>query len=357
MNSNITILDHLHLVSLEINIWAGRKSLTREDLRLPDGTLPPEADVITFGSKRIADPELIKDMETLRRATHNACSDVGIKFLGGYGTSDSKIPALIEQIEENKQKFMATRQKLLDNYDDLTLGWISRHPDWEHALRKAITPKEVVEARTGFDFTIYKVGTPENVTSNTIAQKADGLGGQLLNEIAQEAKELVERSILNREDNSISRRALGAITRLRDKMEGLSFLAGWITPLVEEIDQIVATIPKAGSITGSEYRHLLSMVMTLTDPALAKSLGEGIGSREDFFPSILQNEAATIIEPTDSEANQPIVEALEMESADEDVKGVEVVAAETTQGAQINEGLNESKVESTPVAANSDYDY
>lgn len=355
MNSNksINVLDHLLLVSLDISIWSARKKLTRQDLRLPDGSMPPEEDVITLGSKRIADPDKINELETVRRATHNACAKVGIQFLGGYGTSDEKIAALVEEIEENKKKFLTLRQALLDNYDEVTMGWIQKHPDWEHALRNAITPKSVVAERTGFDFTVYKVGTPENVTtSSTISQKADGLGGQLLREIAQEAKDLIERSILTRDDGAITRRAVGAIMRLRDKMDGLSFLASWITPLIEEIDRIVGRLPKNGNVEGDDYRHLLSMVMTLSDPKLARSLGEGMGSREDFFPALLTGTAK--IEPVEPPDQIQSVDLFPVDSVpDETQDQIDLSARDTQTKAE----------EPAPVAAqqaelsDSDYNY
>lgn len=289
MSNHVTVLDQLLVVSLNINIWSGRKKLTREDLRLPDGTLPPDEDIISLGSKKIADPEKINELETLRRAAHRACANVGIKFLGGYGTPEAKLQAIVAELDEIGQKFNAARQELIANYDDLTLGWIEKHPAWEEILRKAITPVEVVEKRTKFDFTVYQVGAPAgiNLPEAMVTGKVAGLADQLLEEIADEARDLMDRSVLVRQDQTITQRALGAIRRMRDKMDGLSFLAGWVTPLVEELDQIMGTMPKQGSINGSEYRHLLSMLMVLQSPEQARQLGEGIASRDDMYPEIL----------------------------------------------------------------------
>ena len=54
MTTNITVLDHLVVVNLDIHIWTARKKLVPLDLG--GAELPPE-DLASLGSKRICNPD------------------------------------------------------------------------------------------------------------------------------------------------------------------------------------------------------------------------------------------------------------------------------------------------------------
>ncbi len=53
MTTNITVLQQLLVVNLDVHIWSARKKLTAVDLS--DTNLPPE-ELASLGSKRICNP-------------------------------------------------------------------------------------------------------------------------------------------------------------------------------------------------------------------------------------------------------------------------------------------------------------
>ena len=63
MQSEVTVLDQLVVVNLDIHIWSARRKLMPLDLG--NAELPPE-DLASLGSKRICNPEELKHFTTLK---------------------------------------------------------------------------------------------------------------------------------------------------------------------------------------------------------------------------------------------------------------------------------------------------
>ena len=66
--TDITVLDRLLAINLDISLWSARKKLTSEDFG--DVELPPD-DLASLGSKRICDPERLRVFNALKARTFN----------------------------------------------------------------------------------------------------------------------------------------------------------------------------------------------------------------------------------------------------------------------------------------------
>lgn len=68
------------------------------------------------------------------------------------------------------------------------------------------------------------------------------MGHTLFREVARDANELFERSVAGK--NQISQRALNPLKRLRDKLDGLSFLDHRVQPMVEAMDNLFVRLQR-----------------------------------------------------------------------------------------------------------------
>jgi len=80
IQSDITILDNLLALNLDISLWSARKKMTVEDMG--GAQLPPE-DLASLGSKRIADPESLKVFSTLKSRAFCYLDRHGVRFMSG----------------------------------------------------------------------------------------------------------------------------------------------------------------------------------------------------------------------------------------------------------------------------------
>ena len=105
IKSNATqVLEQLILVSLsDITSISGRRKLKREDLG-NSADLPPDV-LVSWGSKKIIDPQLLNPLTRKKNSAHALCLEAGIKFMGGYAIPADKVNDLIGKLNVLKGEF------------------------------------------------------------------------------------------------------------------------------------------------------------------------------------------------------------------------------------------------------------
>lgn len=265
-------LSKLVICHIDCTIWSGRKRLRPDDFKLADGSQLPPREVASLGSKKICDPEALAQFDRLKKEAQRLCEQIGIRFLGGYALPEDRADALIPELERIQKAFVRARDQFLRNYDQVTLQWTDRHPDFADSIRSAITPVEQVAQRLQFEFTFYRI-EPGKQAPKGFKQKVSDMGNTLMQEIAREAGELFNRSLCGKDQ--IGQRTLGPLRRMREKLDGLAFLDRRAQPLVRGIDQLLPRLPSTGTISGSLFHELLALVLILGDPVKMKQYGEG----------------------------------------------------------------------------------
>ena len=87
------------------------------------------------------------------------------------------------------------------------------------------------------------------------------------------AEQLYKNSFSDQEEISTSR-CLGAISRIRDKLDGLSFLDTSVRPVIQMIDSTLNAIPDKVPYVGELFFRLKTLVLTLADPRRIRDLTE-----------------------------------------------------------------------------------
>ena len=267
LENKLETLERVDLVSIDCSIWSGRKRLRSDDIQLgKGGKLPPEQ-VASLGSKRIIDPEDLSVFHALKKRAERTCEAIGVRFLGGYAVPREKTEAVSQTLAEIAKSFTKEKEDFLQRYDGAVEAWVKQYPDFERQLRKELTPLEQVRTRIGFEYAMYRVAGTATVTGN-LGDQVGRLGSQLLREISVEARELYEQSFAGSagSDRKASRKSLGPIRRMREKLAGLGFLDAAVAPMVQAIDTLFAAVPKTGPLEDALYDHALSIVLILSDP-------------------------------------------------------------------------------------------
>lgn len=202
-------------------------------------------------------------------------------ILGGFAIPEGTIATVSLELERIAASFDAARSDFLSRYDDAIQDWITRHPAFAEVISRAVDPVEVVAANLKFDYVVFRVSHPESsdaenpqAISATLNRKVECLSDSLFREVAQEASELVEQSLLGRQ--SVTRKALSPFRRIRDKLDGLAFLDHRVSPVVHTIDDLLSRVPKTGALDGAYLQEVFAFALLLSDPDKIRRHGEGL---------------------------------------------------------------------------------
>jgi len=269
MKETTFILDRLLVVKLDATIWGGRKKLHKEDLILGDGSVLPPEDLASLGSKKIADPNELAVFNRLKKEAERVCLKVGTRFLGGFAVPEDFIGPILTELERIAMGFSLARDKFLSGYDDAVKGWVAKHPEFAEAITRAVDPVETVAANLRFDYVVFRVSQPQppedgvsqELTAN-LDRKVESLSDTLFREVAQDAADLVENSLLGRQ--SVTRKALSPLKKVRDKLDGLAFLDHRVNRVVQTLDEILSRVPKTGPLDGAYLQEVFALALLLS---------------------------------------------------------------------------------------------
>lgn len=320
-------LNQVLIFSIDCNIWSARKKLNPEDL--PGISNLPPTQVMSLGSKRICDPEKIAAFEKLKRRAVRAAELVGSRFLGGYAVPKAKARDLAIELKALEAEFQQVRKDFLDGYTGAVDDWIGANPNWAEALRKAITPKHVVERRLGFAFSVTKVAAADDedgLLSSGLLNELGSLSGQLFHEVARDARDLLEKSIVPRQ-GSITQRAISSLRKLQQKLEGFVFLDGQIGRVAKHFNEVLNRMPKAGHVEGRDFTELFGLVVILSDESKIRQFAAGYAAANEGVSIVVDAQAPMAAEVPKVEAAPVQMEIVSQSGAvlEEPITPAEVV--------------------------------
>jgi hypothetical protein len=308
----MSVLNDVVIVSLDVHIWSGRKKLRPEDLTA-SGSLPPK-DLVSLGSKKIFDPKALKPFGELKRKAETLCQSIGVRFARAYAVPKANVKAAVEELNGLAEKFNQARDAFLATYDEELTRWKQQHPGYERLIEAELLPKSAVGSKFGFGYQVFAINPVEGDEELAKLMQHGGAGnltlglvGTLYREVASDSREFVKQSLTGRHE--VTQKFLRPVRSIRDKLAGLAFLDRAIVPLVNSIDEVLATVPRNGKINGASLAALRGVVTLLTDPAKMREHGRLIleGSGKGLLGEPEPSQAEIAIEP--AAADQPAEKA------------------------------------------------
>ena len=306
MNPNpVSVLDKLSVVTIHNTIWSGARRMRPEDIRLGDGGQMPPEDVATLGSKKICDPKSLNVFRALDSRMEAACFAVGARFLKGFAIPDTALTDLTVDLDGYVAEFEREKQAFLHKYDEDVEKWIAAHKDCEDVIRRSILPATEVERRLTAGYAVFRIGyAPVIQTEAVLDNKVGGICDTLYREVETEARDVLQSAY----SGNVTRRILYPITRLLQKLDGLSFLDAGIGRLVGALRPTLAGLQgiEGRRFTASEVTQVLSIVNLLTSTAAMKKIAGGL----DTFAMPEENDLLSQIPHHEPESD--VNEAFEM---------------------------------------------
>ncbi|MEI9697920.1 DUF3150 domain-containing protein [Moellerella wisconsensis] len=268
-NANVQILDQLILVSLDgTSITTGRRKLKKEDLGV-GADLPPDV-MVSLGSKKIIDPQLINPFDRFKNQAITACLKVGIRFMGGYAIPTDKVNELVSELNIIKQGFYGYKQEFLKA--DFN-GWINSFEEKYRAilLREAAIDLEYLDKQIQFGFSVLHI-TPfgNSIVNENLIGQVKSMSDEIFEEVASTA----EKYLKNVKSDAITQHTLNPIRAIANKLQTLAFIDSTVEGLHKYISDVLNDVPTTGKIRDKHYNDVLSLLNNLRNPKSAKSFVE-----------------------------------------------------------------------------------
>lgn len=262
-NTEITVLDRLAVVNLDVHIWSASRKLKPIDLG--NANLPPE-ELASLGSKRVCNPEELVIFKTLKARATALLERTGIRFLGGWAVPEEKLEEIDTGLAVIRDDFNGAKDAFLTRYEESVQDWIDKHTGWEKIIATSIVSEDYVRSRIGFRWQMYRVALPMANTElqDNLESDVCNLGATLYEEIAKSAAETWKNCYEGKVE--VTRKALSPLKTMRDKLMGLSFIEPRVTSIASLISTALDSIPPRGPITGPTLLMLQGLVALLRTP-------------------------------------------------------------------------------------------
>ncbi|EML3441863.1 DUF3150 domain-containing protein (plasmid) [Providencia huaxiensis] len=260
------VLESLILVSLsEIHGISGRKKLTRSDFGV-GVDLPPDV-IVSLGSKKIIDPQLLNPFNQYKSRAHALCSAVGVRFLGGYAVPADRVNDLISELNDVKTEFYIYKNTFLQS--NFT-RWIDNCDEkYRDIIRDgAKLDIKYMDEQIQFGFTAIHI-TPYG---NSVIQ--DGIAAQvksLSDEVFEDVSRMIEKFLGNLNKEAFTQHTIKPLRRTAEKLASLGFISDSVNNLSVYMNEVLSDVPVSGKVTGRKYSDILSLLNNLRDPERAQS--------------------------------------------------------------------------------------
>jgi hypothetical protein len=241
--------------------------------------LPPK-ELVALGNKRILDPKVLKPFAKLRQRAMRACFSKGPRIFGdSFAIPDDKASDLLTALEAIQVEWQAELDKLIAGYGTGVTQWAAAHKQWEAAILASAPAASVVRDRFGFDILPFRINpdSSTNAGEAALGKELNGLSDQILAELAIDAKATYKASFEGKAE--VTQRAVRPLKDMIAKVSGLTFLATGLNALADHMSDILGSLPKQGTIAGTHFVALSSLMLWLAQPSSVRAMFFGTGEK------------------------------------------------------------------------------
>jgi len=276
-HTEITVLDHLMALNLDVSIWTARKKLTPADF---GGAELPPGELASLGSKKVCDPRELRVFGTLKARAVNLLDRTGVRFLGGWAIPEDTADEIVTELSTIRDDFLLAKDQFLNRYDQAVQNWIAQHPGWERLIGTSTVSADYVRSRIGFKWQLFKLLPPTDDTVHQgLHEEVSELGDTLFGEVAKAATDTWHRCFEGKD--KVTHKALSPLRSIHVKLSGLSFVEPRVMPVVDLLETAFNRIPARGYIEGSALLLLQGVVSLLRDPATLVAHGQKMLEGQD----------------------------------------------------------------------------
>lgn len=223
--------------------------------------------------------------DRLKHRADALLSSCGVRYLSGWAVPEEKTTEVLRELDTVVSLYEDAKAQFLGSYDALVDDWAQQNPAFAKEIIDGKLDRNDIASRFAAGYEAFRLQPVTDEKAVALAQSIGGLAGDLIDDVSQCARTFFRESFLGKD--RANRKTVNALIRIRERLNGLSFLSGSILPLVQAIDAVTTQMPKEGYFGGDAYWKLSSLVQTLGD----RSLLEGILRQQVQVTGLVVSEA------------------------------------------------------------------
>lgn len=305
----------LCVIYLFFRQWTGTATMQRADYTIgKDGYLPPEEVTANYGQKRVIDPIHLRVFDTLKKRAETLLADHGLPFCKGVVLPVDKAPEILSGLRDIADEYNQARDSLASTLDEKCREWIARNPEFAEQIRAAQPNAGSVAQKINADFAVFRFVPAEAEIDKTDSLKrtVDGLFGEVIEDVAKRSRLLHKRSVSGKCADDLSQRTLSTLKVMKEKLNGLRFLNGGVTPIIDLIDRLLALMPTRGKFTADQFNALNASLGVLCSEQLLIEVATGKltlnAHLASVLPALAQTSTVETAQSQKSIAHEPAVE-------------------------------------------------
>ena len=254
---------HENLVVIDVSpitVMTGAVTMDSGDIVLGKGgsILPSECRAAN-GRKYFMQRNVLNKLNSCRNRLVRYLEGISVHYLGGYAAPLSKRSEILAVIDKETKAFNSIKHnELLAQYDRWVNDWCNQFPEYATQLKNSAPSIEKVKERNQFAVNVFQVKPLEGEAE--IAEDSN-LGEKLFKEVNKEARKLYNDSF--RGKTECTRKAVSALERMAQKLQGLAFLDNRALPLFTEVQKRISKLPKHGPYKGNTLTEISNIVLLL----------------------------------------------------------------------------------------------
>jgi len=304
MTTSVNHLDKLAIVQLDFHLWCGKVKLDDPDIKLGDGGELPPKTIADLGNKKIIDPKHLTPFSRLKSAARRLCLTKGMSFMNGFAIPVNDVDEIIVELNKMSHEMNTLKTKFMNNYDQYIQDWLQENAEYVDIISKGVLPASIVKNKLSFNFSIFQVDPVNPLEATKLEGMATGLVDDLMKEIMKESDAFFHSNLKG--GDSCSPNSKKSLIRIRDKVDGLSFLDSKFLSVVKLLDEAVLSYPVSGRLIGEPFYKVLSASLILSSQDKFNDYASGavdlddVASRymfsENIVPEVNHSEQLSIVD-------------------------------------------------------------
>ncbi|GIC77610.1 DUF3150 domain-containing protein [Moritella sp. F3] len=250
---NTIFSENMVVYYMAVSITTGKMNLIPTDLHLP-GDIDASG-IVKLGSKQIFRKESLKVFATIKRRITDYLTARGVRYQGGIAIPRPNNGEVRDFLELNKEEFYRAKDLLLSQYDTLKEQFFKDVKDSMPDMLEHIIPYVMTKdyLNTQIQFAYW-----------TDIEEEGSFGERVIDNVADQARESLK---ILKDSKVYNAKSLEHLTKIRDKLQGMSFATPYASTIVNHIDGFVNKLPKTGRLSQEVVHDLMKELSFLSDPS------------------------------------------------------------------------------------------
>jgi hypothetical protein len=268
--AQVKLSDRLVMVHPVINIWTGKVSVRKDEMKFISADETPPDKLVQMGTKAIFPTEDLRRFNNLKQRTRRYLSSVGMPFVGGWLCPADLEDQIYDQLGAIKTAFHSEVDNLLQNYHLRLNEFLAdqKNEVWRDKMASAIMTPAEVKRSLEFRFQLFSVqATGEGRSGKDFETQMVSLGEQLITDTVKEASDFYTANIVK--CGKMHTKSKEVLVKIKEKLAGLAFMNPNAEHLIGLID---GALPFYGAehtskqlVSEDAFWQIMAPIMILSD--------------------------------------------------------------------------------------------